>query len=262
MRTPADSTMTKRSVVVTGAAGGIGRGIVAELLARGWSVVGLDLEESRFDGYGESFASVRGDVSDPASHARAADAAETLAPLQGWVNCAGFNILGSVVEVGVDRLTEGISVDLFGVFHGTAEAARRFLAQESESRAGSIVNISSIQAAVGFPGFAAYAMAKGGIESLSRQVAAEYVTQGIRCNVVAPGLVESPMNDALLSSDPASAERVARWRQITPMGRWATSADVAKAVSFLLGEDSAYISGEVLAVNGGALALAPGQGPL
>ncbi|MBN9171325.1 MAG: SDR family oxidoreductase, partial [Microbacterium sp.] len=124
---------------------------------------------------------------------------------------------------------------------------------------GSIVNISSIHAAVGFPGFAAYAMAKGGIEALTRQVAAEYVASGIRCNAVAPGLIESEMNAQLLAeaSDPDALQ--AAWSALTPMGRWGTPDDVAAVVAFLLDGASGYITGEVLAVNGGATVLARGR---
>ncbi|MCI0158757.1 SDR family oxidoreductase [Leifsonia shinshuensis] len=242
--------MVNGSCVVTGAASGIGAAIAAELAERGWAVVGLDLHPG--DGGTEI---VIGDVADPAAHRSAADRAAERAPLRGWVNCAGYNILGSVVELAHADLVRGIEVDLLGVFHGTAEAMRRFLTLAAADRDAAVVNISSIQAAVGFPGFAAYAMAKGGIEALTRQVAAEYVTEGVRVNAVAPGLVESPMNEAIL--DP---EREERWRHITPMGRWAKPREVAKAVAFLLSADASYITGEVLAVNGGALALAPGQG--
>jgi NAD(P)-dependent dehydrogenase (short-subunit alcohol dehydrogenase family) len=258
--------MGKRSCVVTGASGGIGEGIVRELLNKGWSVVGLDIQEPREseETYPSSvtYLSVLGDVAVPAAHEESAALAQSLAPLEGWVNCAGYNILGSVAELEVEKLRRGIDVDLLGVFFGTAEASRHFLKVPIENRSGSIVNISSIQASVGFPGFAAYAMAKGGIESLSRQVAAEYIREKIRCNTVAPGLIASPMNESLLSDAPDSEEQMWRWGQLTPMGRWGTAEDVASAVSFLLSEESSYITGQVLAVNGGALTIAPGQGNL
>lgn len=254
--------MTK-SCVVTGGAGTLGRGISARLLAEGWGVVSLDLHESpRPSGIGAdaaAFRSVLGDVSTPGAHAVAAAAASELGELRGWVNCAGYNILGSVVEVGEDELARGVAVNLLGVFHGTAAACRHLLDLPDDEPRGAIVNISSIQAAVGFPGFAAYAMTKGGIESLTRQVAAEYVARGIRCNAVAPGLITSEMNERLLAASDDPGSILEAWRAITPIGRWGTAADIAAAVSFLLGDDASFITGEVLAVNGGALAVAPGQ---
>ena len=252
-----------RACVVTGGAGSIGRAIVQRLRADGWRVVSLDLV-----GSGEADAAVQGDVADPNAHAAAAERAAELGELRGWVNCAGYNILGSVAEVDETAVRRGVDVDLLGVFFGTAEAARRMLKLDGGEpdgpqlrgrTRGSIVNISSIHAAVGFPGFAAYAMSKGGIEALTRQVAAEYVSRGIRCNAVAPGLIESEMNEQLLAeaSDPAALQ--AAWDALTPMGRWGSPADVAAAVAFLLGSGSGYITGEVLAVNGGATVLARGR---
>ncbi len=254
---------TARSCVVTGAAGGIGREIASVLLESGWSVVGLDLEDSLqvvANATAVNFTPISGDVADAASHRRAAAAAHRLAPLRGWVNCAGYNILGTVADLPEAELRRGVDVDLLGVFLGTAEATRNFLNIPQESRQTVIVNISSIQASVGFPGFAAYAMCKGGIESLTKQVAAEYVAAGIRCNAVAPGLVESPMNADLLNGLNDEDEVLWRWGQLTPMGRWGQPRDIASAVKFLMAPESAYVTGQVLAVNGGALTLAPGQG--
>jgi NAD(P)-dependent dehydrogenase (short-subunit alcohol dehydrogenase family) len=243
----------RRACVVTGGAGSIGRAILRRLRADGWRVVCLDLVEPP---RGEADAAVCGDVADPASHAAAAREAVRLGDLRGWVNCAGYNILGSVADVDEQALRRGVDVDLLGVFFGCAEAARRMLTIGG-SRA--IVNISSIHAAVGFPGFAGYAMAKGGIESLTRQVAAEYLGRGIRCNAVAPGLIESEMNEQLLAEAPDPDALTTAWAALTPMGRWGAPQDVAASVAFLLGDDSAYISGEVLSVNGGATILARGR---
>ena len=82
--------------------------------------------------------------------------------LIGWVNCAGYNILGTVTDLGEAELRRGVDVNLFGTFFGIAAACRAFLASSNEVGSRSIVNISSIQASVGFPRFAAYAMTKGG----------------------------------------------------------------------------------------------------
>ncbi|MBN9155800.1 MAG: SDR family oxidoreductase [Microbacterium sp.] len=248
-------TDTERACVVTGGAGSIGGAIGRRLRADGWRVVSLDLGVPARDA---ADVAVLGDVAAPAAHAEAAERAVELGALRGWVNCAGYNILGSVAEVEEAAVRRGIDVDLLGVFFGAAEAARRMGALDGPQR-GSIVNISSIHAAVGFPGFAAYAMAKGGIEALTRQVAAEYVASGIRCNAVAPGLIESEMNAQLLAeaSDPDALQ--AAWAALTPMGRWGTPDDVAAVVAFLLDGASGYITGEVLAVNGGATVLARGR---
>jgi len=253
--TPEIDRTEAASCVVTGAASGLGRGIAAWLVHRGWHVVGLDLNDSSQREV--DISAVIGDVALPSAHQEAADWARGIAPLRGWVNCAGFNILGSVTELSEPDLRRGVDVNLLGVFHGTAAAARAML--DHDRLGGSIVNISSMQARIGFPGFAAYAMTKGGIEALSRQVAAEYIHQGIRCNVVAPGLIDSPMNEQLLRESSNPELQLRRWAALTPMGRWGTAKDIAPLCEFLLGEHASYITGEVFDVNGGALAIAPGQ---
>jgi len=253
--------MITRSCVVTGAGGVIGKAIVMRLLADGWKVVGLDLTfpEGAMSGLtadeAPEWVELIGDVADPASHADAAILAGEGAQLEGYVNCAGYNILGSVVDLPVDELERGVAVNLLGMFHGTAAACRAMLPH----RRGSIVNISSIHGKVGFPGFAAYAMSKGGIEALSRQVAAEYIQSGIRCNVVAPGLIQSTMNRELLKVSPDPERLQKAWDHLTPMGRWGTPEDVSASVAFFLSDESSYITGAVLGVDGGAMTIAPGQ---
>lgn len=259
----AESPTSTKSCVVTGASGAIGHAIVTKLLANGWAVVGTAADR----GVGAPLAHERyrfllGDVADPAAHREAADVAEGLGTLQGWVNCAGYNIIGSVAEADLDAVKRGVEVNLLGYFYGAGEACRRFLRQPDAQRTGSIVHIGSIQASQGFPGFAAYAMCKGGIEALSRQIAAEYVGRGIRSNVVAPGLISSPINDLLREQAPDPDALQAAWTELTPMGRWGTGDDCAAAVAFFLSNsDSGYVTGEVLGVNGGASILARGQQP-
>ena len=254
--------MLSRSCVVTGAAGGIGREIIRALLTQGWGVVAIDqsfVEQSPSSAV-DNVAYVRGDVASRKTQESAADAAIKLAPLRGWVNCAGYNILGSVAVLETDALKRGVDVNLLGVFHGTGEAVRRFLPADAQSGQGAVVNISSIQGSVGFPGFAAYAMCKGGIDALTRQVAAEYAGSGVRCNAVAPGLIHTAMNDRLLADSADASTIIASWNTLTPVGRWGQPEDVATVVAFLLDDAmSGFITGEVIHVDGGARALARGQ---
>lgn len=251
--------MALRSCVVTGAAGGIGSAVVDRLLADGWAVVGCDQQPDQTHPTTTTYGFVPGDVADPATHAAAADRAMALGPLTGWVNCAGYNILGAVTEVSEAELRRGVEVDLLGYFHGTAVGCRRFLDLPAP-RSAAVVHIGSIQGATGFPGFAAYAMCKAGIEGLSRQVAAEYASRGIRSNVVAPGVITSPINERLAAGPPEVAAVHDALDDLAPMGRWGEPAEVAHAVAFLLDPERAgYVTGEVLGVNGGALALARGQ---
>jgi NAD(P)-dependent dehydrogenase (short-subunit alcohol dehydrogenase family) len=235
----------RRSVVITGAARGIGRAIAACLHVDGWVVVGVDQDEGVAEAVG--IVAVVGDVADPRTNERAADVAEGLAPLRGWVNNAGYNIVGAVHEIAPAEYERGMAVNLGGAFWGTAAAVRRMLANGG----GSIVNMSSAQADFGFPRRAAYAASKGAIASLTRQVAAEFVRRGVRCNAIAPGVVSTPMVELEIAEaqDPVAARRAID--VLAPIGRRGTPEDIARAARFLLSDDASFITGQVLVVDGG-----------
>lgn len=244
-------TSQRPAVVVTGAGAGIGRAVVQECIQQGWVVGGVDIDagalEAASERHGPRFVGVSGDVAQWSTHERAADAAEELGALEGWVNNAGIEIPASAHEVSEADLRRVLDVNLVGVALGCATAVRRFL----KSGRGSIVNVSSIQAVVGFDGSFAYQAAKGGVEALTRQVAVEYGPQEIRCNSVLPGAVDTPMTHALLLPE----DRAAQLRELDslhPLGRMARPSEVAAAVEFLLSDRASFISGVSLRVDGAA----------
>lgn len=239
------------AVVVTGAGAGIGRAVVEECVQRGWTVVGVDIDADALvdasERLGALFEGVCGDVSQWSTHERAADAAEEMGSLEGWVNNAGIEIPASAHEVVEADLRRVLEVDLVGVAFGCATAVRRLL----RGGRGSIVNVSSIQAVVGFDGSFAYQAAKGGVEALTRQVAVEYGPRQIRCNSVLPGAVDTPMTHSLLLPE----DREAQLRELDalhPLGRMARPSEVAAAVEFLLSDRASFISGVSLRVDGAA----------
>ena len=121
-----------------------------------------------------------------------------------------------------------------------------------------IVNMSSTQAHLGFPGWAAYATAKGGVEALTRQIAAEFAGRGIRCNAIAPGVIDTEMNRRQLaqSADPVALARA--WDELTPVGRWGTPRDVAALAEFLLDDRASFLTGQVIVLDGGQTVTPPG----
>jgi NAD(P)-dependent dehydrogenase (short-subunit alcohol dehydrogenase family) len=248
------------SVVVTGAAQGIGFGIASRLLQDGYAVVMVDVNGDVLNSAVESLAgagklvAVVGDVAQRSTHEEAAQAAQALAPLSGWVNNAGYNIVAPIHEIDQATYDRGLSVVFGGVFWGTAVAVEHFLARGS----GSIVNMSSIQALVALPSFPLYAAAKGGIIALTRQVAGEYAAKGIRCNAVAPGLIATPLAEALLDSSEDRQSLIDSWNVLCPIGRWGRVDDVSAAVSYLLSEESGFMTGHTMVIDGGATVLARG----
>ena len=203
---------------------------------------------------GDSLSLVLGDVSVTADLERAADAAEALAPLLGWVNNAAVNGKAAMHQIDQASYRRIMSTTLDGVFWGSATAVKRMLAAEM---GGVIVSVSSIHASRGFPGLPVYAAAKGAIEALTRQMATEYAHADIRCNAIAPGVIVTPLLDKRIeqSADPESHRAALAAR--SPIGRVGRPDDVAAAAHFLLSAEAGFITGHVMVVDGGSTSAMP-----
>jgi glucose 1-dehydrogenase len=243
------------SVVVTGCGTGIGRAIFERLLRDGWAAVGIELDAALADDArtlaGARGDVVEGDVADRAVLEEAAARATGRAPLGGWVNNAGLAIAGNLHDpdpAGVERL---FGVNLMGVFWGCSTAVRTFIAQRS---GGAIVNVSSIHGRVAFPGWAAYDTAKGGVDALTRYVAVEYGPVAIRANAIAPGAIRTSLLQRVVEddADPARAEH--EMAILHPLERLGEPAEIAAAAAFLLSSEASFITGQSIAVDGGASA--------
>jgi NAD(P)-dependent dehydrogenase (short-subunit alcohol dehydrogenase family) len=243
-------------VVVTGAASGIGRATAERLLGEGRTVVGVDRNavglEALAERFGERFGAVSGDVVDRATHERAADAAEGLGALAGWVNGAGIWVKTRAHDFAEDDLDRVLAVNLKGSILGCSVACAGFLAGRA---GGAIVNVSSIEATVAFPDAIAYEASKGGIDAITRQVAVDYGPAGIRCNGVRPGAIMTPLADVYLDAYDEDREAMLRsWRELSPLGLVGQPEDVAAVVCFLLSDDARFVTGELVNVDAGATA--------
>jgi NAD(P)-dependent dehydrogenase (short-subunit alcohol dehydrogenase family) len=229
-----------RSFVVTGGARGVGRAIAERLAADGHVVV---LDVGALEWAHERVSAVAGDATDPAVAERAADTAERAGELAGWVNNAAVFRDAALHETPPRELLELIAVNLGLAVTGCTTAVRRFLAAGTP---GAIVNVSSHQAQRPVPGALPYATAKAAIEGLTRAVAVDYGPRGIRCNAVALGSI---------ATGRIEPEQEHELRALHPLGRVGAPAEVAAVVAHLLGPDATYVSGAVVAVDGGRAAL-------
>jgi NAD(P)-dependent dehydrogenase (short-subunit alcohol dehydrogenase family) len=236
-----------RVAVVTGGAGGIGRAVASRLIDLRARVHALDLVQPAGLA-GSTLGSPRFhpvDVSDERRVDAAFDAIERDAgAIDYLVYCAGIFRPRNFTEMSTADLTRTIKINLSGAFLCCRAAIRPMRTRGF----GSIVLLSSLLARVGTVNGADYAASKGGILGLARSLALELAGDGIRVNTVSPGVVDTAMPRAH-SSD----EKLAQVGRTIPLGRIAGVDDVVEACLFLLGDDSSYVTGQDLRVNGGAV---------
>ena len=244
--------LTGRSVVVTGVGSGLGTAIAHEFAAQGAQVLGCDVD----DAAGEAAMEGRG-LFQHADVSREADVAELVAAavrsferLDVMVNNAAVQIEAEVTETTEAQLDLVLGVNLKGVFFGCKHAVRAMRA----TGGGSIVNVASVLALVGSGMLAAYCAAKAGVLGITRATAIQYGADGIRCNVICPGDIDTPLLHASLGAG-ADADRIrAEVEHVYPIGRIAHPHEIARSVVFLASDDSCFMSGQPLVVDGGLLA--------
>lgn len=247
-----------KTAVVTGAASGIGRAIALRFAKQGADVVVADVrEDPREQGIATHeliedetdapavFATC--DVSDPAAVTATVDmAVDEFGGIDVMVNNAG--IVGpneSVTEIDLEAYRHLIDVNLNGAFYGSQAAAK----QMREHGGGSIVNISSIAGIQGYSNFSPYCASKGGIRLLTYALAAELGQDGIRVNVIHPGVIETAMTteDVPIVGTQSGEEM----RQSIPLGQFGTPDDVADTALYLASDLSSYVTAESIIVDGG-----------
>lgn len=243
--------MTAQKIaLITGASRGIGLEIAREFVhSLGMKVVVIDIVEKQIDElpetFGEGAENVDGrvmDVTDSEGFTKLVDdLAEKYGRIDVLVNNAGITRDGLMMRMSDDDWDLVLKVNLTSAFIGTRAVSRYMVRQ----RGGSIINISSYAGVCGNRGQANYSASKAGLVGLTKTTAKEFAVKNVRCNAIAPGFIRTDMTDVL----PQQAKDMAM-DQI-PLKRFGLASDVAKAAAFLASDQSTYITGQVLSVDGG-----------
>ncbi|UGS34374.1 SDR family NAD(P)-dependent oxidoreductase [Capillimicrobium parvum] len=261
-RSAGDRTTKRRDRValVTGGGSGIGEATVRRLVADGATVAVLDVREAEADRVVQSLPAGSGwavgcDVSRPAE---VDDAVRKVIELAGGrldavVNCAGIGTEGSIGDLELDDWHRTLAVNLTGPML----VIRAALPALTAGGAGSVVNIASAAGRRAIAGFAAYSASKAGLIMLTQQAAVDYGAAGVRFNVICPGWVRTAMStadmEAVKQMRGGTTEEAFTWvSRHTPLQRVSDPSEIASIVAFLAGADSSYVSGAVIAADGGS----------
>ena len=252
-------TLQGKTIVVTGAGGGIGREACLVLARAGANVVVSDIAQDRGSetaaavaGTGSSATFFRADLSSEEDiQALVAHAIRTYGRLDGAFNNAGVEQCALPLhQLSLEQWERALRIDLTSVFL----CIKHQVAAMLDSGGGAIVNTASSLGQVAIPNAGEYVTAKHGVVGLTRAAAAEYGSRGIRVNAVLPGIVLTPMISRLVT-DPQFSAFFDKVRERHPIGRFAQPGEIGEAVAWLLGDAASFVNGSCLNVDGGYLAV-------
>lgn len=239
--------LENKVAIITGSAAGIGQTVAEKFIGEGAKVVFSDVngDESLVSKFGEKALFIKCDVSKSEEVENLINKTiEHFGKLDIMVNNAGIGCLGGILDVTDDNWNKTISINLSGTMFGMRSAAK---SMKDKAIKGSIINLSSILGKVGFNGAIAYCAAKGGVVQLTHAGALDLASDHIRVNAIAPGFIETNMTKDIL----AQKEFNDFVTSSTPLGYVGKTEDIANAAVYLASDESSYVTGSVIYVDGG-----------
>ena len=229
-------------VLITGATGGIGGAIAAQMKEAGATVVVTGRNLEKLSSFDDSYIKIQSDLSvDGAAEKLVSDTIEKAGRIDVLINNAGITADTLMMRMSDEQFDNVLNTNLRATF----KMCRACLIPMMKQRFGRIINMASIVGVVGGIGQTNYAASKGGIIAMTKSIAAEVASRGITANSIAPGFIKTPMTDVL------SDELKAKYLEQIPAGRFGEPIDIANACVFLASDEASYINGQTLHVNGG-----------
>jgi len=239
--------LKNKTILVTAAGQGIGRASVLALAAEGANVWATDVNEKLFATY-EGVDRVRTQRLDVLDKAAIAKAVASMPAVDALFNCAGFVHSGTALQATDEEWNFALNLNVRSQFWAIQATLPRML----EAGRGSIINMASVCSSIkGLPNRFIYGTTKAAVIGLTKSIAADYVADGIRCNAICPGTVDTPsLADRInANADPDAARKAFVARQ--PMGRLAQAEEIAPLVVFLASDESVFVTGQTYAIDGG-----------
>ena len=234
--------LTNKVVLITGATGGIGGAIANQMKNAGATVVVTGRNLEKLSSFDDSFIKIQSDLSaDGAAEKLIADTIERAGRIDILINNAGITADTLMMRMSDEQFDNVLNTNLRATF----KMCRAVIMPMMKQRFGRIINMASIIGVIGGAGQTNYAASKGGIIAMTKSIAAEVASRGITANAIAPGFIKTPMTDVLPD------ELKETYLKQIPAGRFGEPIDIANACVFLASDESSYINGQTIHINGG-----------
>lgn len=241
-----------KRVVISAAAQGIGRAACLACAAQGAIVTAVDIDASKLADLAIHSPNITSAVVDLRDDGAIERCASDLPVQNGLFNCVGLVHDGTIMDCGPDDFAASIAINLRSLYAMTRALLPGMLTLAEQGQSASIVNMASMASSIkGFPRRFIYGTTKAAVIGMTKSIAADYVARGLRCNAICPGTVDTPSlrQRIAAAADPIAAEKAFIARQ--PMGRLASVEDIAPQVVYLLSDESRFVTGQAILVDGG-----------